>query len=409
MKILKNGVKLNIITLQQYSTNNDILKFEFEKPLNFDLKGSIVEIIYEVDKLDNIKNNNITIEETENTISITWLVKESITLTKGDKKAQIVIKNNDRVYLSNVFIIKVLESLNIDNEIVETHLSYLEYWEERITELAEKVEDFEGLDLTQYVTKIDMDTSLDNYFTKLEIQEQLANKIDNTTLDNYYTSNQVDERLSNKASIESVYIKDEVYNKTEVDDKLAEIGDVDVSNLVTKEELNLKANINDVYTKKETYTKTEIDNKIQGITKPTILGGKGIDVNDNTVSAKFDNKTIGLNSKGELEAKLSTGSNDEGNTNIRQYIIKDVKSGTLYTIEDEGLPINHKLIANVFAIQTSKENIKSITDFELNIDDISSNNGIKIQDNYSLNVKNCESEIINKSNFHKILGFKGGV
>lgn len=140
-----------------------------------------------------------------------------------------------------------------------------------------------------------------------------------------------------------------------------------------------------------------------------LLAGNGIDITENKINIKFDNTTIGLNTKGELEAKLSTGGSDEGNANIKQYILKDIKSGTLYTIEDEGLPINHKVIPSVFAIESSKQNNISITDFKINTENIISNNGIKIQDTYILNVSNSESEIITRGDFNKILHLKGGV
>ena len=483
MKTLKNGIQLSILTLQQFSTNNDILSFEFEKPKDFNLQGSLVQIIYEIDKLDNIKNNNITIEEDEEKIIITWLVKESITLTSGEKRTQIVIKNNEKVYLSSVFIIKVLESLNIDNEIVETNLSYLEYWEQRMNELAEKIEEFEGLDLTQFITKTKLEEELDNYFDKLEILEklnlkadkteleqfaskkELENKLDKSSFDeekntfqlkndemletnnktvvgaineikgeisssdidlsNYYNKLETDNLLNDKVNIQ------DVYNKQEIDQKIDEINiDTNLENYYNKQEtdrlLESKANIqhfNQIEQNKQDKTDNllnttnknitgainEINSKLQNVTKPNIVAGNGININDTTISIKFDNKTIGLNTKGELEAKLSTGGSDEGNTNIKQYILKDVKSGTLYTIEDEGLPINHKVIPSVFAIESSKQSKLTVTDFKINTENLISNNGIKIQDKYTLNVSNSESEIITRGDFHKILHLKGGV
>lgn len=142
---------------------------------------------------------------------------------------------------------------------------------------------------------------------------------------------------------------------------------------------------------------------------PEIIAGKGIDIQGNTINIKIDNKTIGLNKNGHLEAKLSTGGEDEGNTNIKQYILKDVTSGTLYAIEDEGLPINHKVIPSVFVLENSKQETTNITDFSLNTENIESNNGIKIQNKFKLNVVNGETPIINKSEFNTILGFKGGM
>ena len=490
MRVLKNDVELIAVDLQQYSSNNDILTFEFEKPLDFKTEGSLVQIIYETDKLDNIKNNNITIEEIENKIVINWRIKESITLTAGDKRTQIVIKNNDSVYLSKVFIIKILESLNVDNKIVETNLSYLEYWEERIKELAERIEQFEGTDLSQYITEILLNERLENYFNKLEIQE----------------------KLDKKANLVDVYIKNDTYNKTEVDQL---IDNIDISeqldNLATKEEVSKKLNIENYNTDKDTfatkieleskankevvedlsnstltkqefntqkdnfqlkndntlatnnktivgainelkqsmgtgqgadltnyYNKTETNNllnekvnktdnglqttnktiigainevngKIKDTTTPDIVAGKGIDIQGNAINIKIDNKTIGFNKNGQLEAKLSTGGEDEGNTNIKQYILKDVASGTLYAIEDEGLPINHKVIPSVFVLENSKQETTNITDFSLNTENIESNNGIKIQNKFTLNVVNGETPIINKSEFNTILGFKGGM
>lgn len=459
MKILKNGMELMIVTLQQYSVDADILTFEFEKPLDFKMESSLVQIIYEVDKLDNIKNNNIIIEENENSISVIWRVKESVTLTAGDKQAQIVIRNGNKIYLSKVFIIKVLESLNVDNEIVETNLSYLEYWEERIKELAEKIEQFEGTDLSQYVTETLLNERLENYFNKLEIQE----------------------KLDKKANLVDVYIKNDTYNKTEVDqlidnidiseqlDNLATKEEVeDLSNsTLTKQEFNIQkdnfqlkndntlatnnktivgainelkqsigtgqgADLTNYYNKTETnnllnekVNKTdnglqttnktiigainEVNGKIKDTTKLDIVAGKGVDIQGNAINIKIDNKTIGFNKNGQLEAKLSTGGEDDGNTNIKQYILKDVTSGTLYAIEDEGLPINHKVIPSVFVLESSKQETTIISEFSLNTENIESNNGIKIQNNFTLNVVNGETPIINKSEFNTILGFKGGM
>ena len=274
MRVLKNDVELIAVNLQQYSSNNDILTFEFEKPLDFKTEGSLVQIIYETDKLDNIKNNNITIEEIENKIVINWRIKESITLTAGDKRTQIVIKNNDSVYLSKVFIIKILESLNVDNKIVETNLSYLEYWEERIKELAERIEQFEGTDLSQYITETLLNERLENYFNKLEIQEKLDKKADKEALAskldaeiyNQDKSNfALNTELDKKANVNDIYTKNYTYNKTEIDNL---IGNIDISeqldNLATKIELDKKLSIETYNVDKQTFsTKQELNSKLE--------------------------------------------------------------------------------------------------------------------------------------------------
>lgn len=109
-----------------------------------------------------------------------------------------------------------------------------------------------------------------------------------------------------------------------------------------------------------------------------------------------------------INEKINGTSNDTGNINVRQYILKDVISGTLYTIEDEGLPITHKVIPSVFVLESSEQRKTTMTDFNLNIENIESENGIKIQNNYTLNIVNGETPIINKSEFTNILSLKGG-
>ena len=444
MNFYKNDIEIKLITLQQFSSGNDILKFEFKKPLNFELQGSLVEIIYELDKLDNLKNNNINLDETEETIVITWLVKESITLTPGDKKVQIVIKNNDRVYLSSVFIIKVLESLHIDNQIVESNLSYLEYWEERIKELAKKVEEFEGLDLDNFVTDEEL---TENYFNKSQIEEKLNFKVDKTELENLATK----EELSIKADLNDVYNKTETYNKNEInhlienidisnqlqnlatkeelenkldkntyetdkeqfaikediytkqqiDEKISEITSIDVSNFATKEELNTKAD------KNNTYTKQEVDEKVLNASTPNIIAGNGINLKNTTISAKVDNKTISFDKQGNLQANVTVGGGEDGNIQLKQVIIDDVKSGLKYEIFNEN--INQKSLVQVFKIESSKLEKENILAFNIEDSDVLSEKGIKIKNLFSLNVSDGESEIVNKSLFSEILKMQGGV
>lgn len=149
----------------------------------------------------------------------------------------------------------------------------------------------------------------------------------------------------------------------------------------------------------------EVNDKVNN-SKLEINAGNGVNIYDNTISLKVDGTSVMFDENGRLKAQLNIGS-DEGNINIKQYILKDIKSGTLYTIEDENLPINHKMIPCVLALENSKQATTSITDFKLDIEDISSDNHIKIQNSYYLDI-NEESPIINKSSFNKILEFRGG-
>ena len=377
MKILKNGMELMIVTLQQYSVDTDILTFEFEKPLDFKMESSLVQIIYEVDKLDNIKNNNITIQENENSISIIWRVKESVTLTAGDKQVQIVIRNGNKVYLSKVFIIKILESLNVDNKIVETNLSYLEYWEERIKELAERIEQFEGTDLSQYVTETLFNERLESYFDKLEIQEkldkkadkeQLSNKLDTKIYNQDKSSFALNTELNKKANINDVYIKNDTYNKIEVDQL---IDNIDISeqldNLATKEEVSKKLNIENYNTDKNTFaTKTELDIKankevVENLSNSTLTKQEFNNQkdnfqlkNDNTLAT--NNKTI-VGAINELKQSIGTGqgvdlSNYYNKTETNNLLSEKVNK------TDDGLQTTNKTI--VGAINELKQNSVTI-------------------------------------------------
>ena len=146
MNILKNKKQVSYITLQQFSVNSEVLEFHFKKDENVSFENCVAEIIYDFDKLSSDKNDNIKIDEINGNIVVSWVINNTINFTPGKKKIQIVLKRYGFVFLSSVFEISVLESLNVSNEIVEMSISYLDYWEERINALAEKVEN--GVTLT---------------------------------------------------------------------------------------------------------------------------------------------------------------------------------------------------------------------------------------------------------------------
>ena len=146
LNILKNKKQVSYITLQQFSVNSEVLEFHFKKDENVSFENCVAEIIYDFDKLSSDKNDNIKIDEINGNIVVSWVINNTINFTPGKKKIQIVLKRYGFVFLSSVFEISVLESLNVSNEIVEMSISYLDYWEERINALAEKVEN--GVTLT---------------------------------------------------------------------------------------------------------------------------------------------------------------------------------------------------------------------------------------------------------------------
>lgn len=148
----------------------------------------------------------------------------------------------------------------------------------------------------------------------------------------------------------------------------------------------------------------EINNQLNNIDQVNLQAGEGINIDNNIINLKVDDKTIEINDDGQLQAKLFVDGceNDDGSSGIRQYIFKDIKNGTKYNIDDAGLPINHKVMTSILAIKENENVEEIITNFDLNITDIFSDNGIKIQDTYILKVNNNETPIINKSDFIKI-------
>ncbi|MDE6181666.1 MAG: hypothetical protein K2F59_00485, partial [Eubacteriales bacterium] len=321
----------------------------------------------------------------EESIKISWKIRGSLTANSGTKKVQIVIKKEDIVYLSKVFQVTVLESLQVDDEIVETNISYLEYWEQRINELAEKVENGE----------FNFDDLTDEQKEKLKGEQGEAGKDGKSAYEIWIENGNIGNEQDFLNSLKGE--KGEQGNTGEIPTEL-------LNTLQTKEDNNLNTNDKSIVG-----AINEIKRNISDLPKQDITAGNGIEIKNNVVNVKVDDKTIGFNDDGKLEARLFTGGNDEGNTNIKQYLIKDVKSGQIYTINDEGLPVNHKVIPCVLALENSKTNSMEITDFKLNIEDIVSNDGIYIQNSYDYEVKNNESPVINKADFNKILGIKGGV
>lgn len=138
-----------------------------------------------------------------------------------------------------------------------------------------------------------------------------------------------------------------------------------------------------------------------------LLAGNGIDIQNNNISVKIDNSTLEFDTQGRLKTKINVIGSEEGNPNILQVILKDVVAGTKYEISSEN--INHKSIVQYYKLENEKQVEVSISNFNLDIENILSSEGIKIQNLYNLNIVNGESEIINKDNFVKILKITGGM
>lgn len=137
----------------------------------------------------------------------------------------------------------------------------------------------------------DIDINLDNYYTKSETDTAIQNAIDNidipdVDLSNYYTKETVNNLLDTLPIPEytSELVKDDVYTKSEVDERIANVssgGTVDLSNY---------------YTKDETYNREEIDNLVAN------SGGGSGEGGTTTVSISSNYITdIGLGGNDDLE------------------------------------------------------------------------------------------------------------
>lgn len=337
MNILKNGINLMYIDLQQFSTDTDVLTFTFKKPKDFNIQGALAQIIYETDKLDNIKNNNITLTEDEKNLIVTWRVKESITLTSGKKQVQVVIKNKDKAYLSQVFTITVLESLNVDDQITSVGMSYLEYWEQRVNELVEKVEQFEGTSFDNFVTDEEMTTYLQNYVTNENLDEKIGNFVTDETmathLQNYVTNETLTEKISNFVTDEAIalmlldyltsdQITENYFNKQEINQKLNLKADKEKIENLLKEKVGIEQLEKTEKTIIDEINQTEQDVKAQVITTgDEVLAGvkQLLKIIDDTQASEYTTyssekieqkmgqiNTSNLATKEELNTKLDT-------------------------------------------------------------------------------------------------------
>ena len=337
MNILKNGINLMYIDLQQFSTDTDVLTFTFEKPKDFNIQGALAQIIYETDKLDNIKNNNITLTEDEKNLIVTWRVKESITLTSGKKQVQVVIKNKDKAYLSQVFTITVLESLNVDDQITSVGMSYLEYWEQRVNELVEKVEQFEGTSFDNFITDETMATYLQNYVTNENLDEKIGNFVTDETmathLQNYVTNENLTEKISNFVTDEAIalmlldyltsdQITENYFNKQEINQKLNLKADKEKIENLLKEKVGIEQLEKTEKTIIDEINQTEQDVKAQVITTgDEVLAGvkQLLKIIDDTQASEYTTyssekieqkmgqiNTSNLATKEELNTKLDT-------------------------------------------------------------------------------------------------------
>ena len=152
-------------------------------------------------------------------------------------------------------------------------------------------------DASQYYNKSDIDSKITSiptfnsnlYYPKTDINALLhdyAKKSELPDFTRYYEKSQIDYAFVKKSEISSlqnqvsanaaklvdVYQKHQVYNKSEIDSKIASAGNFDASQYYNKSEVDTKVNAiptfnaNLYYPKTETYSQAEVDEKIGAIT-----------------------------------------------------------------------------------------------------------------------------------------------
>ena len=156
-------------------------------------------------------------------------------------------------------------------EEIENRLANYEYYVEQYLTSPE-FEEYLNNFVTEFTEEY-LETALD-YYTKSEMDEILSN----LRLEDYYTKEEI-ATLIDGLELENYYKKSETYNKTEVDEAIANV-EVDLSGYYTKTEVNdtlsnyytktevdttLSNNLDNYYTKSETFNKSEVNTFINQI------------------------------------------------------------------------------------------------------------------------------------------------
>lgn len=388
-KLKINGLKIDNKIVE---TNTiDLRMVEYFN--SFKINGENVKCLIKINGKDDIYSYNFNTNEL-NIITIDDIYTNGIDINKIKDIDFNKIKNNYE--LKNIsFIFYITEESFVENIII----NYL-----KIGEFSEK--NPSELKLSIGYKNINFQPTFDANILKVNIiwgnnainNSDVNNSFDLSFLDNYQTK--IDNNLiTNDKSI--VGAINEISEQLDDGNNSLDLSILD--DYQTKSDNNLQTN-----NKTIVGSINEINKLLENGVQSNLIAGNGINIEDNIVTVKIDNNTLILNENGELEVKISSDENIEGHSGIKQYIIKDVKNGQTYTIKDEGLPVNQKLITSVMALEQQETFSDIITDFKIDEEDIISNNGISINNLHTINVTNGISEVIDKSQFlMPILNLKG--
>ena len=212
--------------------------------------------------------------EDDNTISFDWVINQKKKKKAGDitflvcaKKTNHIARSmpaeeDDTIHWNSELCkdIRVSEGLECDEEIIETHPEIIQQIFDRI----------DSLEITTDIyTKSEMDELLNlrylktETYNKQEVDQKIAD-IPEPDLSPYSTKTEVDEKIAAipKPDMSEYYKKTETYNKGEVDQKIADIPEPDLSPYSTKAEVDEKIAAIPKPDMSEYYKKTEVETLI---------------------------------------------------------------------------------------------------------------------------------------------------
>ena len=128
---------------------------------------------------------------------------------------------------------------------------------------------------------------LDNYYTKQEVDDKIRDVSVEVDLSNYYTKQEVDDKITDVITDVTNYVYDNYYTIPEVDDKIREVDD-------KIRDVSLEIDLSNYYTKAEIYNKQEIEAKIAqaGVSSVNSVNGQTGDVVLNYVDISVYNQHL---------------------------------------------------------------------------------------------------------------------
>lgn len=175
-------------------------------------------------------------------------------------KSEVDAKFDDieEVDLTNYYTkIEVDSKLSVKVDVVEGKmLSSNDYTNEDKT----KLQSLSNYDDTSIKQSLSTKADINNVYSKSEVDKKIDDAVTGEIdLSDYYKKNEIDSKLAEKANISDIPDTSSFATKTELAGK-ADISDIpDISAMATKNELSTKANVADVY------SKTEVDDLIADI------------------------------------------------------------------------------------------------------------------------------------------------